>query len=405
MPRSDTDDTAIVSDLSDQDLLIQYCLQNKVNKTAIDELLKRGFDSLEALKLVNLEDLSSQNIPMGQRRLIYHIAQALHVPETTSGDADQSEPLASTSAGNTGFSHPVLAGANSASRSDQSSSTPLVGNTGVSQAHTGHSVSLDQQPNPDLYGQTLMNALLRQQSQLATSEQSSAPVNSVNIPQFGTVNQEKQPSWNDPQIHIASATGKLTATFYDVCDFVPHSVDEDLVVGGQGEQQLIIKSGPKKPKLESLTLSQWSIANLAILYKLVNENKLVGPNLMDYLSYTTKVYQLVQRFSLGSVLLYDREYHKLQSSMNFRWGTDVQHLHTLFLQSRSNNGSQGNTVNTQKRGSGHPTKPMVDRRVNVCRNFNSDKGCSYDQCRFKHRCIVPGCGQNHSATSHPQAKK
>ena len=169
MPRSDTDDTAIVSDLSDQDLLIQYCLQNKVNKTAIDELLKRGFDSLEALKLVNLEDLSSQNIPMGQRRLIYHIAQALHVPETTSGDADQSESLASTSAGNTGVSHPVLAGANSASRSDQSSSTPLVGNTGVSQAHTGLSVSLDQQPNPDLYGQTLMNALLRQQSQLATS--------------------------------------------------------------------------------------------------------------------------------------------------------------------------------------------------------------------------------------------
>ena len=63
------------------------------------------------------------------------------------------------------------------------------------------------------------------------------------------------------------------------------------------------------------------------LYNVVNEGKLVGPSLMDYLSYTTKVYQLVQRFSLVSVLLFDREYHKLQGSMNFRWGTDVQHLH------------------------------------------------------------------------------
>ena len=52
-------ETASVSEMSDQDILIQYCLQNKVNKNAVDELLKRGFDSLEALKLVAMEDLSS----------------------------------------------------------------------------------------------------------------------------------------------------------------------------------------------------------------------------------------------------------------------------------------------------------------------------------------------------------
>ena len=87
--------------------------------------------------------------------------------------------------------------------------------------------------------------------------------------------------------------------------------------GVQGDQQLVIKLGPKKPKLKSLSLSQWSVANLAILYRLVNEDKLVGPNLMDYLSYNTKVYHLVQRFSLPSVLLYNREYRKLQASMSF----------------------------------------------------------------------------------------
>ena len=68
-------------------------------------------------------------------------------------------------------------------------------------------------------------------------------------------------------------------------------MEEDVVVGGQGEQQLVIKAGPKKPRLESLTLSQWSVANLAILYRLVNDGRLAGSSLMDYLSYSTKVNQ------------------------------------------------------------------------------------------------------------------
>ena len=103
----------------------------------------------------------------------------------------------------------------------------------------------------------------------------------------------------------------------------------------------MVKSGPRKPKLENLTLSQWSIANLAILYKLVGENRLGADAMLDYLSYTTKVYQLVQRFNLPSVLLYDREYRKLQATMKFRWGTDVQHLHTLCLQARDRPPVQG----------------------------------------------------------------
>ena len=279
MPHSETHETAdnmatvTVSDLSDEDVLIQYCLQNKINKTAIDELLKRGFDSLEALKLVKMEDLSSQFIPMGQRRLIFHIAQTLRAPVSTSGDIDQSDPTV-MSEGNSGVSHQSQnTGAASGGALHQSTSStttaPLMGNTGVSQALPGLSQLLDQPQSQNLYSQTLLNSLLRHQTQFASLGQTSAPLGSVNMAQIGTVNQEPQSSWNDPQIHIASATGKSTSTFYDVCDFVPHSLDEELVVGGQGEHQVVIKSGPKKPKLESLTLSQWSIANLAILYKLV----------------------------------------------------------------------------------------------------------------------------------------
>lgn len=400
------DGMATVSDLNDQDVMIQYCLTNKVNKIAIDELLKRGFESLEALKLVTMEDMSSVNIPMGQRRLIFHIAQALNPADSTSGSSGSKTMTTTSVEGNTGI--PLTA--SGVSTGNISIPTTVAGGSaGASLPLNQPAVpsvavgQLQQQPlSQDIYNQTLLNTLLTQQAQIASAGQSSVSVNT----QHGNSHQGLQPMWSDPQVHIASATGKSTSAYYDICDFVAHSLEEEVVVGGQGEQQLVIKAGPKKPRLESLTLSQWSVANLAILYKLANKGKLGGPSLMDYLSYTTKVYQLVQKYSLVSVLLYDREYRKLQGAMNFRWGTDVQHLHTLFLQPRANSGTQGVPANALKKAGSHfPVKPKGDKRFEICRNFNSEKGCSYEQCRFKHKCIVPGCSQGHPATAHSQEKK
>ena len=129
-----------ISDLSDQDLLIKYCLQSKVNKTAIDKLLKRGYDSLDALKLVNIEDLSSQNIPMGQRRLIYHIAQALINEDITSGPTGSKGGPASKKTG-----------------------TAIITAEPLSQPHQDFSnVSVDT-VNNDSYSQALLNSLLNHQ--------------------------------------------------------------------------------------------------------------------------------------------------------------------------------------------------------------------------------------------------
>ena len=97
--------------------------------------------------------------------------------------------------------------------------------------------------------------------------------------------------------------------------------------------KIVLKSGPRKPKLDNVSLSQWIVANLAILYKLQGESKLTGEGLLDYLLYTIKICQLVQRYSLTSVLLYDREHRKLQSAHGFHWGTDVPHLQSVYLQS------------------------------------------------------------------------
>ncbi|VDI50862.1 Hypothetical predicted protein [Mytilus galloprovincialis] len=58
--------------------------------------------------------------------------------------------------------------------------------------------------------------------------------------------------------------------------------NDERIVSESGSGQLILKSGPSKPKLESLNVSQWSMANLAILYKLLEEGHLVQNNILDY---------------------------------------------------------------------------------------------------------------------------
>ena len=376
---------AIVSDLADEDVVINFCLQNKIAKSAIDELLKRGFNSLEALSLVMMDDLVSPKIPVGQRRLILHIAGSLkHKSATSQLDAGASlfGGTASSTAGNT-TSRLQAETTETITETTQSTTADLPGEAGSSNQPNSTNAH-----NTDLFQH--ISGLVQEQQRLASSTDAS--------------NITSQVSWNDPQIHLSSAAGKSTSSYLDICDFAQSCVEEEVVLGSHGDQQFIVKSGPKKPRLENMTLSQWSVANLAILYKLVGENKLQGPALMDYLSYTTKIYQLVQRYSLVSVMLFDREYRKLQASLNFRWGTDVQHLSNIHLQAREKPVAQGNQSRKGplpfKQNRSGPNKSEIQ----VCRNFNSQKGCSFTDCKFKHICIIPGCKQGHSAIAHNQAK-
>lgn len=369
------------SEPTDEELVTRYCLTHKISKKCVDELLKRGFTSLEALSLAESSDLDAPEIPPGQRRLILYIAGALKIKsrpkdsQSTSrlanGTAEASEQAETIT-----IHHDEVPNAANATCGANRPDVPANNQT----ACTGSRGN-----DHDVYQQHV-RSLLQEQQRLSTS----VPPNHPN-----------QASWSDPQIHLSSAAGKSTSSFLDICDFVQTSVEEEVVLGSQGDQQIVVKSGPKKPRLENLTLCQWSVANLAILYSLVGDNKLQGSALMDYLSYTTKVYQLVQKYSLVSVMLYDREYRKLQASLKFRWGTDVQHLSTIHLQPRDKVAAQG----SQQRKTLVPSKPAKNnQKAEICRNFNSQKGCSFAECKFKHACIIPGCKQMHSALDHAPPK-
>ena len=83
----------------------------------------------------------------------------------------------------------------------------------------------------------------------------------------------------------------------------------------------------------SCTLSMWVAANSRIMHELPRTGKLSATTtaIADYLAYTIKFAELLESHTLASALAYDDEYRKLHCEYGFRWGRDLQHLHTRFL--------------------------------------------------------------------------
>ena len=97
----------------------------------------------------------------------------------------------------------------------------------------------------------------------------------------------------------------------------------------------MLKTGPKKPRLERVNQMQWTAASCRILAKLLLEGKIGVDGVAHYLSYTVKISCLAQRYVWATVLLYDREYRRAQANYNFPWGSDVPHLVSVHLVRRN----------------------------------------------------------------------
>ena len=66
-----------LSNMGEADKVIIFCLKQKIDRADIDEVLIRGYTSLEALALIDIADLQSPKIPKCQRRLLLHVAKKL----------------------------------------------------------------------------------------------------------------------------------------------------------------------------------------------------------------------------------------------------------------------------------------------------------------------------------------
>ena len=412
-----------ISTMSDEEVVLDWASHHKVSRDATEKLFKEGFTSMEAMMLLEEDDLSRTKIPRGQQKLILAAVSKLL---NSRQRAEESAHVRTTGSDVTQAGTPEATTTSRVTTSDQSA---LAGSQETRQDGGAHQQAAN---NVDAFT-LLLNNLQTGQSVVRNTFGQSSQDNSLNGPSWliagnanGSVNSGNNTansmnnlllsqsadnvshSWRDPQIFLESAaSGKSAPMYYDITDFIGNQVEEEIVVGGSGATQVVLKSGPRKPKLENVTLAQWSVANLAILYKLVAESKLHAGNILDYLSYTTKVCQLVQRYTLISVLLYDRQYRQLQARHGFRWGTDVPHFHTIHLQPRTARPTnpaphKANTA-PHKSVSNTAQNLTLDGKV-ICKLYNSKAGCHYKECKFVHQCSNAGCHQFHSAQNHTHSK-
>ena len=211
---------------------------------------------------------------------------------------------------------------------------------------------------------------------------------------------EPLPSFMNPEIYLTNS--RKSGKHLDIVDFVTRGFQcaEEEVLAGTGAYQVIIKSGPAKVKLDSVTPNQWVAANARIMAELVTAGSLKDRGILQYLAYTCKVGDLADRYDWKSVLLYDREYRVAQSHHDFLWGMDIPHIITTCLREKPPPAPAGAKNNLLKQN----TKDKVGKerfkngRV-ICRMYNQGS-CTYNPCKFIHACAVSGCTEKHPESEH-----
>jgi hypothetical protein len=362
----------------DKEQVKSWAASRKVSAATVDEIINLGFTSLEAVELLTAEDLKKSKISIGQQKLLLKAVSSLApVAEVTREDT-----------AGTGT-------ARAATPSNVPSGDDTQGNAAVHPA------------GEEAFRQSLLNQLQALPGgPPARAQGGCIPATAGSSTVTGMY------SWQDPQVFLKSVSNSKTQC-HNIVDFVSQDcVNEERLLSSGDDIEIICRAGSRKPKLENLTISQWSQANIAILYRLFQDGDIDLPNVFDYLSYTAHIYNLISSHEVLSVFYYDREYRRLQAAHKFRWGMSVSHLAPGFLRLRApTQQGGGQKLRATQRPDRHTQRPNSAYQSHsasgrpICKSFNIRAGCTFRNCRFDHVCNIPGCGKDHPGHSHPQESK
>ena len=181
------------------------------------------------------------------------------------------------------------------------------------------------------------------------------------------------------------AKGERVLRIIDFIDKIVQSADER-TISELGTKKLV-SYGPKKPKLENVTLAQRVIGNTRIFHTLLQGGKL--PSIQDvqhYLAYTAKIMELSTKFVWTSVLKYDDEFRHIQAVYNYPWSFDSHHLHSVVLEPLSTfSGNRSVTSQSSQNTTITFANVTTEGKV-ICRNFNKARGCTLFESNFAHVC-------------------
>ena len=230
--------------------------------------------------------------------------------------------------------------------------------------------------------------------QLATS--TPAPTSNYGFMATGHVSDPRPPAQArmdlDPQVYLGGTTTTAgNVKVKCVVDYIPKSatIQEEELDLGNGVT-LRVKGGAK-PKLESVTPAQWTVANARILADFIKGGQVSTQFTLDYLSYSVKIGELATRYTWSSVIHFDDDYRRRQAEFGFRWGSDSPHSSHLLLRERDAGRKQ-----QPRRG-----KQIPSREAPFCFNFNNGRPCQFgSDCKYKHCCEI--CTGDHPKTQHKE---
>ena len=407
--------------MSDIDRVKMWAATMKLNENTAEELIRHGFDTMEAISYIEKDDLPTLRLPLGQQKvLIKAVKKTFGHSETDSvssekvvrgggiilqeKDGGPSGGILSDKHGSANIQDGGVLGNQNGGDTSSVHNNKDGGDTSSVQNNKDGGAHRD-----DAYVREVLKMLSAQKAGTGISLSDNSFKNTSGTDSL-LVNDSL--SWKDPQFFFNVGNFDPNVSYFDIVDFVPPIVtgvtapDQKLVSDASGGQ-LVYKSGPSKPKLESLSVTQWSMANLCIMQKLLFTGDLTQSQIIDYLSYTQRVYHQFWSCELVSVLLFDREYRRLQKQHQFRWGTEVHHLHSAclrpkFLQSQNSRHvvpAQGSKL-TGTKSNFVPYASHTSVGKLICKKFNSRKGCLMPHCKFEHVCALPGCADKHPAFQH-----
>lgn len=188
------------------------------------------------------------------------------------------------------------------------------------------------------------------------------------------------------------ARGKKTLLVQDFCGLVVTPKDDEEIVNFGASK--LVTSRAKRVTPKETSVSQYLVGSTRILVQLLQTNALPlsMPAIISYLKYQIKIGEYLQTYSREKVMLLDQEYRLQQAAGQIQWGEDSLHLGLKYL--------TGSSVDSTKI---HTRTPgTVDPRSGkeICRQFQSFKGCPRLSCKFSHVCIRPGCHKNHPEHEH-----
>ena len=155
-----------------------------------------------------------------------------------------------------------------------------------------------------------------------------------------------------------------------------------------------------KLKTDEVSVPQWLSANVRILLAMMDSMSYEA--VKEYLRYTGKVGDLLQRSTDASVMILDEEHRKQVSREGVRWDQiDGDNKYFYLKVDPSKDPDLKNT--TKPTAQSKPNKlpsPLDKSGKPICGLFNKPKGCYRYVCNFSHVCSIPGCAEDHPSFLH-----